>query len=96
MRRVSVILFSLLAVAVSAQEVDNPFEKLALRGIGPAVMGGRVTDFAFHPQRRQEFYASHAVGGLWKTTNNAITWQPVFDDQGSYSIGVVTLGPFHG
>ena len=81
-----------LSTAV-AQEDGHPFEKLALRGIGPAVMGGRVTDFAFHPERRQEFFAAHAVGGLWKTTNNAITWTPVFDKEGAYSIGVVTIDP---
>ena len=56
-------------------------------------MGGGVTDFAFHPDRRQEFFAAHAVGGLWKTTNNATTWTPVFDDEGAYSIGVVTIDP---
>jgi photosystem II stability/assembly factor-like uncharacterized protein len=76
-----------------ADEPSHPFEQLALRGIGPAVMGGRVSDFAFHPARPQEFYAAHAVGGLWKTTNNAITWTPVFDHEGAYSIGVVTIDP---
>ena len=77
----------------AAQDGGNPFENLELRSIGPAVMGGRVTDFAFHPKRRQEFFAAHAVGGLWKTTNNAITWTPVFDQEGAYSIGVVTIDP---
>lgn len=77
----------------AAQDGGNPFENLELRSIGPAVMGGRVTDFAFHPERRQEFFAAHAVGGLWKTTNNAITWTPVFDEEGAYSIGVVTIDP---
>ena len=76
-----------------AQEISNPFEDLKFRSIGPAVMGGRVSDFAFHPDRRQEFFAAHAVGGLWKTTNNAITWTPVFDKEGAYSIGVVTINP---
>ena len=83
----------LIAPFVLAQENSNPFEELEFRSIGPAVMGGRVTDFAFHPSRRQEFFAAHAVGGLWKTTNNAITWTPVFDKEGAYSIGVVTIDP---
>ena len=81
------------AAACLAQSDSHPFENLELRGIGPAVMGGRVTDFAFHPLRRQEFFAAHAVGGLWKTTNNAATWTPVFDHEGAYSIGVVTIDP---
>jgi photosystem II stability/assembly factor-like uncharacterized protein len=90
-----VILLEVLLIAgiATAQEVNNPFATLAFRGIGPAVMGGRVSDFAFHPGRRQEFYAAHAVGGLWKTTNNGITWTSVFDDEDAYSIGVVTIDP---
>lgn len=84
------ILFPPIAMA---QDDANPFETLELRSIGPAVMGGRVSDFAFHPDRRQEFFAAHAVGGLWKTTNNAITWTSVFDNEGAYSIGVVTIDP---
>jgi len=79
--------------SVPAQDDSNPFENLELRSIGPAVMGGRASDFAFHPTRRQEFFAAHAVGGLWKTTNNGITWTSVFDGEGAYSIGVVTIDP---
>ena len=82
------------SVSANAQSADShPFETLELRGIGPAVMGGRVSDFAFHPTRRQEFYAAHAVGNLWKTTNNGITWTPVFDNEGAYSIGTVEIDP---
>ena len=88
-----IALASCWVATVFAQDAAHPFENLALRGIGPAVMGGGVTDFAFHPDRRQEFFAAHAVGGLWKTTNNATTWTPVFDDEGAYSIGVVTIDP---
>ena len=92
--RVGAVAAALLAVTASASGAgDHPFERLELRGIGPAVMGGRVSDFAFHPERRQEFFAAHAVGGLWKTTNNATTWEPVFDHEGAYSIGVVEIDP---
>lgn len=89
----AIVALSIVPISAPAQESDHPFSDLALRGIGPAVMGGRVTDFAFHPERRQEFFAAHAVGGLWKTSNNATTWTPVFDNEGAYSIGVVTIDP---
>ena len=92
-RIVCLLAFMLFPPFVPAQDDSNPFEKLEFRSIGPAVMGGRVSDFAFHPTRRQEFFAAHAVGGLWKTTNNAITWTSVFDKEGAYSIGVVTIDP---
>jgi photosystem II stability/assembly factor-like uncharacterized protein len=66
---------------------------LTLRSIGPAVMGGRIADIAVHPTRRSTWYVAAGSGGLWKTTNAGINWQPVFDEQPSYSIGAVTLDP---
>jgi photosystem II stability/assembly factor-like uncharacterized protein len=66
---------------------------LKLRGIGPAVMGGRISDIAVSPARRSTWYVAVGSGGLWKTTNAGITWQPVFDEQPSYSIGTVVLDP---
>ena len=64
-----------------------------LREIGPAVAGGRISDIAVHPTDRSVWYVSAGSGGLWKTTNAGTTWSPIFDDQPSYSIGVVTLDP---
>lgn len=69
------------------------FDGLKLRLIGPAVISGRIVDFAVNPKNRAEYYAAAASGGLWKTTNAGTTWTPVFDHEGSYSIGVVKLDP---
>ncbi len=66
---------------------------LELRGIGPALMGGRIADIAVSPSDHSTWYIAVGSGGLWKTTNRGITWKPVFDDQPSYSIGTVTLDP---
>ena len=66
---------------------------LKLRGIGPALMGGRIADIAVHPTKPSTWYVAAGSGGVWKTTNAGITWQPIFDDQPSYSIGCVTLDP---
>ncbi len=65
---------------------------LSFRGIGPAVTSGRVIDLAVDPRNRKRYYAA-TVGGVWKTINGGVTWQPIFDDQGSYSIGCVTIDP---
>ena len=54
---------------------------------------GRVVGFAVHPAGPGHYYVAVASGGVWKTTNAGTTWTPVFDDQGSYSIGCVTLDP---
>lgn len=66
---------------------------LKLRAIGPAFTSGRVVSLAVHPHNRGLFYVGVASGGVWKTTNAGISFTPVFDNEGSYSIGVVTLDP---
>jgi photosystem II stability/assembly factor-like uncharacterized protein len=66
---------------------------LKLRALGPAVTSGRVVGFAVHPRDRSHYYVAAASGGVWKTTNGGTTWTPVFDSEGSYSIGVVVLDP---
>jgi len=69
------------------------FAGLTLRSIGPALASGRVGDFAVDPHDRAHYYVAVASGGVWKTTNAGTTWTPVFDGEGSYSIGCVTMDP---
>ncbi|MCK6621707.1 MAG: glycosyl hydrolase [Calditrichia bacterium] len=69
------------------------FSGLVLRSIGPALTSGRIGDLAVHPQNRSVYFAAVASGGVWKTENSGTTWQPVFDGQGSYSIGCVAIDP---
>ncbi len=69
------------------------FSGLEFRSIGPALMSGRIADIAVHPDDQSVWYVAVGSGNLWKTTNAGTTWTPIFDDQGSYSIGDVTLDP---
>ncbi|CAN5267831.1 hypothetical protein BH20ACI1_BH20ACI1_06100 [soil metagenome] len=69
------------------------FSGLKFRSIGPAVTSGRVSGFAVDPNDRTKYYVAVASGGVWKTVNAGTTWTPVFDTQGSYSIGAVALDP---
>lgn len=69
------------------------FAGLRLRNLGPAFTSGRVASLAVHPELANHYYVAAASGGVWKTVNNGITWTPVFDREGSYSIGVVALDP---
>lgn len=62
-------------------------------GIGAAQMSGRVSDIAVNPRNRSEWYVAVASGGLWKTTNAGVTFAPIFDSYGTYSIGCVTIDP---
>jgi len=85
------------AKAPAAKDTD-PYAGLSLgafklRSIGPALTSGRISDFAVRPGRRHEFFVASASGGVWKTVNAGTTFTPVFDSQGSYSIGCVTLDP---
>ena len=69
------------------------FSGLKVRSIGPAIASGRIIDLAVDPDDHATIYVAVASGGVWKTTNGGTTWTPIFDDQGSYSIGCVTLDP---
>ncbi len=73
----------------------DPFKGLSLRGIGPALMSGRIADIAIHPTRQNTWYVAVGSGGVWKTENAGTTWTPIFDEQPSYSIGCVTIDPSH-
>ncbi|HXK12675.1 MAG TPA: glycosyl hydrolase [Vicinamibacteria bacterium] len=66
---------------------------LELRSLGPAVSSGRVVDIAVDPADTSRFFLAVASGGVWKTENGGTTWTPVFDGEGSYSIGCVTIDP---
>jgi photosystem II stability/assembly factor-like uncharacterized protein len=52
---------------------------------------GRVTSLAV--QNAQTVYAGAAAGGVWKTTNGGLNWNPVFDRQASLAIGSITIDP---
>ena len=73
--------------------MKHTFKGLEWRGIGPALMSGRIADIAFDPSDRSTWYVAVGSGGVWKTINRGTTWKSVFDGQGSYSIGCVTVDP---
>lgn len=70
---------------------DTTFQGIKLRGIGPALMSGRIADVAIHPEDDNCWYVAVGSGGVWKTKNAGVTWKPIFDDQPTYSIGCVTI-----
>jgi len=101
------VMFALVATPAMAKKkaAEEPGEKedapmsaatfagLELRNIGPAINSGRVVDFAVQPDAHNVIYVATASGNLWKTTNAGTTWKPIFDKEGSYAIGCVTLDP---
>ena len=86
------------AVNALAGPTDQPnatdrFKNLEFREIGPAVMGGRIDDFAVVESNPNIVYVGVASGGVWKTTNNGTTWEPVFDKQSVSTIGDIAIAP---
>ncbi|MGH9845643.1 MAG: VPS10 domain-containing protein [Blastocatellia bacterium] len=76
-----------------ASPTASPFAKLRFREIGPATMAGRIDDFAVLEGNPAVFYVATATGGLWKTTNNGTTFETVFDNETTSSIGDVAIAP---
>lgn len=64
---------------------------LTWRSVGPANMGGRVSDIGVAPGNTKTFYLAYGTGGLFKTTNNGTTFAPVFDKEATASIGSVVV-----
>jgi photosystem II stability/assembly factor-like uncharacterized protein len=103
MRRSLTMLLALLVLSlpVFAQQENqdnnkltaSTFSGLKLRNIGPAIMSGRIQDIAIDPSDSSTWYVGVGSGGVWKTTNAGTTWQPIFDDYASYSIGVIAIDP---
>lgn len=79
--------------AKATKDKASPLAGMPLRNIGPAMISGRISDFAFYPNKSHKFLVATASGNLWRTTNNSTTWEPIFENEGSYSIGVVELDP---
>jgi photosystem II stability/assembly factor-like uncharacterized protein len=64
---------------------------LRFRSIGPALTSGRISDVAVDPTDKQTWYVATAAGGVWKSTNAGISFTPIFDGEGSFSTGAITI-----
>ena len=100
--RIRFVVLLLLASALRLVAQDNPpapqltdvfFKNLKVRAIGPAVMGGRVSDIALDPRNPALFYVGLATGGIFKTSDNGVSFEPIFDKEAVQSIGAVAVAP---
>jgi photosystem II stability/assembly factor-like uncharacterized protein len=80
------------AFAGQAGPADK-LKNLEFREVGPATMGGRIDDFAVVESNPSIVYVGTASGGVWKTTNNGTTWEPVFDKESVSTIGDIAIAP---
>lgn len=80
------------AMPAMAQKLDmEQFKGMKARAIGPAGMSGRVTAVDVVHSDPDMIYIGSASGGLWKSTNGGIDWQPLFDEQKVASIGAIAI-----
>jgi photosystem II stability/assembly factor-like uncharacterized protein len=75
------------------QLTDVLFKNLKARAIGPAVMGGRISDIVIDPRNPFIFYIGLAHGGVFKTSDNGVSFDPIFDKQPALSIGAIAIAP---
>ena len=102
------ILFVILAFLMGIQQAEakkkkettksdtlksSTFSGLKWRSIGPAFASGRIADFAVDPDNFSTYYVAVGSGHIWKTTNNGITFDPIFDKHGVYAIGCLAMDP---
>ena len=84
------LVFSSLSL-VQAQDVKDVLGALRYRHIGP--VGNRLTSVVGIPGDSNTYYVGAASGGIWKTTDAGVHWQPIFDSQPVSSIGALAIAP---
>ncbi|MEZ4855397.1 MAG: glycosyl hydrolase [Gelidibacter sp.] len=89
--------------ATTANTVENALQQkevlqknsivknVPFKNIGPSVMSGRVTDLAVNPENPTEFYVAYASGGVWYTTNNGTSFQPILDNSNTQNVGDIAV-----
>jgi len=84
---------TLAGVSTPEEEVPKgPFHGLEYRSIGPAA-GGRVSRVTGVPGDPLTYYAATAAGGVWKSVDGGLEWNPIFADQPVSSIGSIAVAP---
>ena len=79
--------------AASDRLTAGVLKGIALRSIGPTLATGRVVDVQIDPKNPSVWYVASAFGGLWKTVNRGVTFTPIFDDGGSFTLCCVAIDP---
>jgi len=72
-------------------EQNSLVRNVPFRSVGPTIMSGRIVDIDVSPTDPTHFYAAYASGGLWKTTNNGISFTPIFDQEAVMTIGDIAV-----
>jgi hypothetical protein len=72
---------------------SEKLKSIAFRSIGPGLVTGRIADVEFDPKDPNIWYVATAFGGLWKTVNRGVTFEPIFDQGPSFNLCCVVVDP---
>lgn len=74
---------------------ESVFKNLNWQFVGPTNTSGRMTDVEVVSPKGTNYtiYVAGATGGIWKTSNEGTTWEPIFEHAMSASIGDLALDP---
>ncbi len=78
------------SVATAQEAWMSQFE---WREVGPTATGGRVTDIDVNPNNEHHILVASAAGGLWETRNNGTTWECIFENEATTTIGDIAFDP---
>ncbi|WP_460219480.1 glycosyl hydrolase [Psychroserpens sp. MEBiC05023] len=105
MKKSTILLLAIIMMSLqytnaqkSKKDDSQPLDKVKIdglkwRSIGPSLTSGRISDIAVNPNNPFEYYVASSAGGVWKTINAGVEYTPIFDNEGSYSIGCITIDP---
>ena len=79
--------------AASDRLTADVLKGIELRSIGPTLATGRIVDVQIDQKNPNVWYVASAFGGLWKTVNRGITFTPIFDDGGSFTLCCIAIDP---
>jgi photosystem II stability/assembly factor-like uncharacterized protein len=91
-------LLGVVVLAQDAQKSQGPvtteyFDQFSWRWVGPTTFSGRITGFAVPRGQSRTYYVLTASGGLWKTEDSGIHFEPLFDRYGTLSMGWMAIAP---
>jgi photosystem II stability/assembly factor-like uncharacterized protein len=81
-----------ISASASSAVPESAYSGLRWRFLGP-FRGGWALNGVGVPENPAAFYFGSAGGGVWKTTDAGVTWTPIFNEQGSASVGALALAP---